>query len=331
MLKVSLTIFFLRIVIRPWQRAVIWAAFTLYTFYGIVYFFFAVFQCRNPAQFFINVLEGRCLSFGILLPMGYVQSALNAVTDWVFAILPLFVLWRAQLPLRAKVTACACLLLGTLGSISSVVRIFYVHGLAPSSEFFQQAGRIGIWSTIEPGLGIIAASLATLRPLCKSCLDRARSGIRSAGNRSSTPSRNNESPRLPLPPRISLKQSFRLTDGWADGFYAKRDDMGMHGITTTTVVGDYELNGTPSGNLSVEHIPIRKADPYDPYFPHDIERRHIPPLGRAASRIHRDMYDTHRMMALEHQERLDWPLEEQRRSTAGTACSNSTWTKSDYS
>jgi len=43
--------------------------------------------------------------------------------------------------------------------------------------FFDAALNIGIWSNIEPGLGIIAASLATLRPLFRHWLSGVRSRV----------------------------------------------------------------------------------------------------------------------------------------------------------
>jgi hypothetical protein len=45
------------------------------------------------------------------------------------------------------------------------------------------ATNIAIWSTIEPGAGIVAGCLATLRPLLKRFLDTARS-MRSSASRS---------------------------------------------------------------------------------------------------------------------------------------------------
>lgn len=47
-----------------------------------------------------------------------------------------------------------------------MVRLDYVPRLAAATEtFFMDANLIAIWSAVEPGLGIIASSLATLRPL----------------------------------------------------------------------------------------------------------------------------------------------------------------------
>ena len=47
-----------------------------------------------------------------------------------------------------------------------MVRLKYIPRLATATEtWFMDANLIAIWSAVEPGLGIIASSLATLRPL----------------------------------------------------------------------------------------------------------------------------------------------------------------------
>jgi hypothetical protein len=47
-----------------------------------------------------------------------------------------------------------------------MVRLNYIPRLATATEtWFMDANLIAIWSAVEPGLGIIASSLATLRPL----------------------------------------------------------------------------------------------------------------------------------------------------------------------
>lgn len=59
------------------------------------------------------------------------------------------------------------MLTGFSGSICSIIRFLYVRNLAFGEDFFWSAVNISIWSTIELGMGIIAGSLATLRPLLK--------------------------------------------------------------------------------------------------------------------------------------------------------------------
>lgn len=77
------------------------------------------------------------------------------------------------------------------GSVASIIRLRYISDLV-SQDFLFDATDVAIWSTVEPGMGITAASLATLRPLFRSFLTSTRffaSWYTSSGSLSSRPSR----------------------------------------------------------------------------------------------------------------------------------------------
>lgn len=109
--------------------------------------------------------------------MPQAAGALNALTDITLAIMPIFILRKAQMPMAAKISAGGILALGGVGAIISLVRLKYIGGLAPGPDFFVNAIDISIWSVIEPGIGITAASLATLRPLFRGCMTAARTAL----------------------------------------------------------------------------------------------------------------------------------------------------------
>lgn len=106
------------------------------------------------------------------------SGVINAATDWALAILPIFVLRDAGLPFKTSIAAGFILVLGTAGSVVSVVRLPYIEGLAMGPDFFVNVIDTTIWSVIEPGLGITAACLATLRPLFR-CMTEGTKAARS--------------------------------------------------------------------------------------------------------------------------------------------------------
>jgi len=169
-LKVSLGVFFLRIMIFRWQRWVIYAAMAVSTTIGTAYFFVGVFQCGYFSNIWIFLsrrvtLEG-CIPVTPALGVAYTQASVAALTDWIYAILPLFLLYNAQMKRREKNIVFGILSLAAAGSIASLVRFKYIPALVESTEaFFPHSLGIAIWSGVEIGLGIIAGSLATLRPL----------------------------------------------------------------------------------------------------------------------------------------------------------------------
>lgn len=109
------------------------------------------------------------------------------------------------MPKITKMWAGVLLGLGALGSVASLVRIAFVHGLEPTSNFFKTTGHLEFWSVIEAGLGIAAVSLATLRPLFARCLGSAR-------NTYGTPSRRTDV-RMRVGTNSDSAMDFAMTDG----------------------------------------------------------------------------------------------------------------------
>lgn len=173
-LKLSLGVFFLRICIKKWQKYLIYSIMAFNTFINIFHILFITFMCGHPGNFLLNAVEGKCVSNDTILAVAYEQGVVTTSTDWIFAVLPITILWNAQMDRRTKSVCAFVLSLGAFGSICSIVRFKYINGLSISPNFFWNAANISIWSTIELGMGIVASSLATLRPLFKKLFYSAR-------------------------------------------------------------------------------------------------------------------------------------------------------------
>ena len=145
------------------------------------------FECGLPNNYVVKQYSGQCLSFRILSNVGYAHGALNALTDWVFPVLAIQFLVRCtKMSSASKLSCCAILLLAVVGSIASIVRTVYIPMLGPTGNIYARSFSPLIWTMIEGALGIIAASLATLRPLFQRCAGRTRSALHSktTGDRS---------------------------------------------------------------------------------------------------------------------------------------------------
>lgn len=159
--------------------------------------------------------------------------------------MPILVIRDANMNRKAKASVMGVLAIGVLGSVASVVRLYYIKdihpGAASATEFFSKASTIAIASIIEIGLGVTAACLATLRPLFKSLLDHTRNNYsrdiskdKSSAPESGLPSHTGGS---------SAVQSSRNRDFAQYGFDA--DDM-VPGKNDVHV----ELQSLPSGRGS---------------------------------------------------------------------------------
>jgi hypothetical protein len=174
-LKISLGIFFARIVVKSWQLVLIYTTVGINICSSAAALFYCLFRCgTNLNNYVMQQLMDKCTPKGLDLFISYQQAAMTTLTDLVFVVLTLLILWNANMSLRSKVSVGFILCLAALGCMCSAIRFRYIEGLAQTSDFFWQAVNIGIWSTIECGATIIAGCLATLRPLCKRMLGNAR-------------------------------------------------------------------------------------------------------------------------------------------------------------
>jgi hypothetical protein len=166
-LKLSLGLFFLRVVIKKWLRKIIYATMALSTAINIYHCFFVLFSCGNPSLYLENTLHRKCVRKSVEVGLAYEQATITTVTDWVFALMPIPLLWNATMDRRSKISVGLILSLGAFGSICSIVRFKYIDSLGDRDDFFWNAANVSIWSTIEMGTGIVAGCLATMRPLFK--------------------------------------------------------------------------------------------------------------------------------------------------------------------
>ena len=135
-LKLSLGLFFLRILVVEWQRKTVWAVMILSTVVNFFCSFWAIFVCGNPANYLTSLLTEKCVPKGPWLAIGYLQSATNTATDVTLAFLPIPMLWGVQLSFQKKLLVTSILMLATIGCISSVVRIKWLHTLMDQANYF---------------------------------------------------------------------------------------------------------------------------------------------------------------------------------------------------
>ncbi|KAF2756963.1 hypothetical protein EJ05DRAFT_501502 [Pseudovirgaria hyperparasitica] len=176
-LKVSIGLFFLRVLLRPWQRWAFYVALSFATAAGTTYAFLATFQCGLPTKLFQNIIHDKCLPRSVNLGFSYMYSITNIIADLTFVLIPIWMLRNSQMGRRAKISVTFVISLGATSSVASMIRLKFINGSVFGPDFFQNASNLAFWSTIEPGIGIVAGSLATLRPLLRAAISLACHGI----------------------------------------------------------------------------------------------------------------------------------------------------------
>ena len=183
-IKASIGVMLLRLAISKVHRFIVYMALAIAEIYSLVFLFIFIFQC-NPSRYFWTVLtgdEGSCIDGKVIVGAFYGYTAIACITDWVFAVLPAFIVMGLQMGSREKVSVILILSMGVLASIASIARIPYVGEMANQDDFLYAVSDTAVWTGVEIGLGVLAACCATLRPLIRQLLPSL--GFLSSGGRS---------------------------------------------------------------------------------------------------------------------------------------------------
>lgn len=186
--KISIGLFFLKLFTAnfKWQRIVIYVLVGLSTTIGTAYLIMTFATCgimvRSQATTALHTGTDWCPIQNTFVDLSIVWSVMNAVTDVTFQALSIHVLWNAKLNLPTKISAGALLVLGSIGGVASIFRITVQ---TPLQDIRLSGVLLILWSNVELGLCITAASLITLRPLFQSCLVRTKSTLASISSKGS--------------------------------------------------------------------------------------------------------------------------------------------------
>lgn len=108
--------------------------------------------------------DGRCMSTEAMEALVLTQAVISVVSDFAFAALPVFFLWRTQIDFRTKVGLWVLMGLGVLTGFFCLVRTVINNQSFPEDVTY--GGIVNwVWRLFEVSIGIIAACVPTLRPL----------------------------------------------------------------------------------------------------------------------------------------------------------------------
>ncbi|KAH7312719.1 hypothetical protein B0I35DRAFT_356341 [Stachybotrys elegans] len=130
------------------------------------------FQCTPVEKNWHPELEGTCQPREIQTALSFLVAAVSITTDWIFAVLPIALVWRLQMPMRVKASVAGLLGLGFFASVAPIVRLRYLLLMNDSSRFLQALGIILAWAQAEVGIGILVANLPACRPLFERFMSR---------------------------------------------------------------------------------------------------------------------------------------------------------------
>ncbi|KAE8838611.1 hypothetical protein PTNB73_03371 [Pyrenophora teres f. teres] len=146
--------------------------------------FYLFFQCRPVQKNWTPTMDGECNDRSIQTVLSYAVAVVSISTDWIFATLPIFLLWNVQLDWRVKGSVMLMLGLGVFASIAPIVRLKYLIGLNDSTHLLQNLGNILAWASAEMNVGMFVANLPACHPLLKHAISQFSSWTGGSGSRS---------------------------------------------------------------------------------------------------------------------------------------------------
>ncbi|KAJ8067811.1 hypothetical protein OCU04_003407 [Sclerotinia nivalis] len=165
-IKTSVGLLLFRITsFRPFYKYLIWASLAIIWIWTIVTFIIGCIQCRPLKAAWDPLVTGKCLEPRIITNFAYAISAETIFFDWLFALLPIPMLWGLRMTSQLKVSIVIILGLGIIASSATIVRFKYLVALVNVRDSLYYITPVFLCSTIEIALAIIAASISTLRPL----------------------------------------------------------------------------------------------------------------------------------------------------------------------
>ncbi|KAL2818540.1 hypothetical protein BJX63DRAFT_439854 [Aspergillus granulosus] len=163
-MKVSISITLWQLTVFRAHRLVLLATVITATIPSIVLWLLMMFQCTPVSRFWRRDTPGTCLDPNPLIIIFYVYGALGALNDLSLSIIPIHLVWNLRLEARTRVAVAVILSLGGIACLSSIARLPFIS-MYKDADLLYNATTFIILFLVESGLGIIAASIPTLRPL----------------------------------------------------------------------------------------------------------------------------------------------------------------------
>ncbi|KAI0865998.1 hypothetical protein F4860DRAFT_203548 [Xylaria cubensis] len=172
LIKLSIGLFLFRLAVRNRYKWLLGISIVVVGVWSLALFFWNIFQCSPvPAQWDYTILtndpKSHCVSADEIVSAAYALSALTILSDWLYALIPIPMIWQVKMTAQAKWSVIAVLSLGVFASIATLIRLGFLADLTDVADILYAGTDAMIWTLVEPGIAISAASLATIRPLLR--------------------------------------------------------------------------------------------------------------------------------------------------------------------
>ncbi len=145
----------------PRFTALLWSLAVLIIANNVAEIFLSVFQCTPVNKAWDPTVPGSCVD---IILAACIPGAINVLSDFITVLLPMPLVWGLQMPLNRKIQLVAIFLLSGFVCIASTYRTVVVKRLSHQDASWADVDP-AIWAVVENAIGIVSASLPTMRPL----------------------------------------------------------------------------------------------------------------------------------------------------------------------
>ncbi|RYO17702.1 hypothetical protein AA0121_g5550 [Alternaria tenuissima] len=191
LVKFSILVFYRRLDPRRRTRWIVYFLMAWVAALSIVTFFVLLFVCTPPSLFWNPVGQAehpeKCLKQTTQQVFFNINGIMNIIQDFAMYILPLFIVWRLQMPQSQKIALCAILCVGLVAVAAGCVRFYYVLFLSNEADIWYYMADSLNWCSIEIYAAIICSTASTFKVLLKTYLPKIWSSAGSHKKSSSGP------------------------------------------------------------------------------------------------------------------------------------------------
>lgn len=145
----------------PRFTALLWCLAAIILVNNIAEIFLSVFQCNPVHKAWDTKAKGTCVN---ILPAAVIPGTINVVSDIVTVLLPMPLVCKLHMQLNRKIQLVGIFLLSGFVCIASIYRTIIVKRLSHEDATWADVDP-AIWAVVENAVGIISASLPTMRPI----------------------------------------------------------------------------------------------------------------------------------------------------------------------
>ncbi|KAF2828231.1 hypothetical protein CC86DRAFT_289689, partial [Ophiobolus disseminans] len=164
LIKISILMIYLRLAVNQTFERLCKVTMGLLVAWQVIVIIVVPTQCTPLRKLwdFTGTVQGHCINANAFY---HTTSAFHIAMDLWILVLPLKLILRIPRPPREKIALFIIFGLGIVSTIASIIRLQSLRVFTLSNDPFYDSLPINTWSMVEVNIGILCASIPTLKPL----------------------------------------------------------------------------------------------------------------------------------------------------------------------